>query len=76
MLTLKQIKENYDQVIAGLEKKKFKNIELIDEIVKTDDLRKESQKKADDASAELNNISKTIGKLFQRVKKRSSQRRQ
>ena len=50
--------------------KKFKNIELIDEIVKTDDLRKESQKRADDASAELNNISKTIGKLFQEGKKR------
>ncbi len=73
MLTLKQIKENYDQVIAGLEKKKFKNIELIDEIVKTDDLRKESQKKADDASAELNNISKTIGKLFQEGKKEEAE---
>lgn len=69
MLTLKQIKENYEQVIAGLGKKQFKNIELVDEVIKTDNLRKESQKKADDASAELNNISKTIGKLFQEGKK-------
>ncbi|HPW65821.1 MAG TPA: serine--tRNA ligase [Salinivirgaceae bacterium] len=73
MLTLKQIKENYEQVIAGLEKKQFKNIELIDEVIKTDDLRKESQKKADDASAELNNISKTIGKLFQEGKKEEAE---
>ncbi|HOG19931.1 MAG TPA: serine--tRNA ligase [Salinivirgaceae bacterium] len=73
MLTLKQIKENYDQVIAGLEKKQFKNIELIDKVIKTDDLRKESQKKADDASAELNNISKTIGKLFQEGKQEEAE---
>ncbi len=69
MLTLKQIRENYDQVISGLEKKEFKNIELIHQVIKTDDLRKEAQKQADEALAELNKISKTVGILFQQGKK-------
>ncbi|MDY0279579.1 MAG: serine--tRNA ligase [Salinivirgaceae bacterium] len=74
MLTVKYIKENYDLVIQGLEKKRFKSINLIKEVIDVDNYRKTSQKNLDDAQAELNNISKVIGELFREGKKDDADR--
>jgi len=68
MLTLKQITENTDEVITRLAKKNFKATEIITQVVELDNLRKSTQVKVDNASAELNNLSKEIGLLFKQNK--------
>ena len=68
MLTLKYITENTDEVIVRLAKKHFKGIEIIAQVVELDNLRKSTQVKVDNASAELNNLSKEIGLLFKQNK--------
>ena len=55
MLTLKQIYDGKDKVIAGLEKKHFNNAhEVIESVIAIDQERKAAQQKKDAASAEMN----------------------
>lgn len=68
MLTLKQITENTDEVIARLAKKNFDGAVIIAQVVELDNLRKTTQVKVDTAAAELNNLSKEIGLLFKQGK--------
>ncbi|MGN1247258.1 MAG: serine--tRNA ligase [Paludibacteraceae bacterium] len=70
MLTLKQIYDNQERVIAGLEKKHFAGArEAIAEVVALDATRKAAQQKKDAAAAEMNKISKSIGMLMAQGKK-------
>ena len=70
MLTLKQIYDNQEQVIAGLEKKHFTGArEAIAEVLSLDATRKAAQQKKDAAAAEMNKISKSIGMLMAQGKK-------
>jgi len=69
MLTLKYISENKENVLAGLAKKGFKNVKLIDEVLELDATRRNSQVKLDAALAELNQLSKSIGQLMKEGKK-------
>ena len=70
MLTLKQIYDNPEQVIAGLEKKHFTGArEAIAEVLSLDATRKAAQQKKDAAAAEMNKISKSIGMLMAQGKK-------
>ena len=70
MLTLKQIYDNKEQVVAGLEKKHFQGArEAIERVVELDGMRKAAQQKKDAAAAEMNKISKSIGMLMAQGKK-------
>ena len=70
MLTLKQIYDNQEQVIAGLEKKHFTGArEAIAEVLSLDATRKAAQQKKDAAAAEMNKISKSIGMLMAQGKR-------
>ena len=69
MLTLKYIAENKETVLAGLAKKGFKRVELIDEVLELDAQRRTSQVKLDASLAELNQLSKSIGLLMKEGKK-------
>ena len=65
MLTLKQIYDSPEQIIAGLQKKHFANAEeTIHRVMAIDGERKAAQQKKDNASAEMNKISKSIGALM------------
>ncbi len=64
MLTLKYIQENAEAVIAKLKVKNFDAQEIIQSILDKDEARKATQKKQDDAQAQMNSISKEIGQLF------------
>ena len=65
MLTLKQIYDDKELIIAGLEKKHFQGArEAIDEVLRLDGERKAAQQKKDAAAAEMNKISKSIGMLM------------
>ncbi|MCM1035337.1 MAG: serine--tRNA ligase [Paludibacter sp.] len=73
MLTLKQITENTDKVIAGLKKKHFANAEtVIAQVIELDKTRKAAQQLRDAAQAEMNTLSKEIGKLFQQGKQQEA----
>lgn len=70
MLTLKQIYDDKELIIAGLEKKHFAGArEVIDHVIAIDTERKAAQQKKDAASAEMNQISKSIGALMAQGKK-------
>ncbi len=70
MLTLKQIYDDKEKVIAGLEKKHFAGArEAIEQVLTLDAERKSAQQKKDTVSAEMNKISKSIGMLMGQGKK-------
>ena len=70
MLTLKQIYDSPEAIIAGLQKKHFANAEeTIHRVMAIDGERKVAQQKKDNASAEMNKISKSIGALMAQGKK-------
>ena len=68
MLTLKYITENTDEVIARLAKKNFDGTAVIAQVIELDNARKAAQVQVDNASAEMNNLSKEIGLLFKQGK--------
>lgn len=70
MLTLKQIYDSPEQIVAGLEKKHFADAQVtIERVMVIDAERKAAQQKKDAASAEMNKISKSIGALMAQGKK-------
>ncbi|MGM9837146.1 MAG: serine--tRNA ligase [Paludibacteraceae bacterium] len=70
MLTLKQIYDDREKVIAGLEKKHFAGArENIEQVLTLDSERKAAQQKKDAAAAEMNKLSKSIGVLMAQGKK-------
>ena len=65
MLTLKNIIENRQAVVEGLQKKHFAEAsKVIDEIIDLDKERRNTQKELDTALAEQNKIAKQIGALI------------
>lgn len=69
MLTLKQITEQTDRVIAGLQKKHFNDAAaVVAKVLDLDKQRKANQQLKDAAQAEMNRLSKQIGQLFQQGK--------
>lgn len=68
MLTIQFIKENPQEVVERLKIKNFNAEILVEEILKLDEKRRETQKLLDDILAESNNIAKEIGMLFKQGK--------
>ena len=64
MLQISVLKANPELVKEKLSIKHFKNVELVDEIVELDDLRKKTQLDFDNTQAKINAASKEIGKLM------------
>jgi seryl-tRNA synthetase len=69
MLLVNQIRENYQGVLAGLQKRNFHNAQaILAEALELDDLRKSTQAQRDQIQAESNAISKQIGSLMKEGK--------
>lgn len=65
MLTIKQLTENKEAVIAGLEKKNFKGArEAVEQVLAIDNKRKSTQAELDNLLAQVKNLSKSIGGLM------------
>lgn len=64
MLTLKLIKEEKDLIIKRLAIKNFDATQIINDVIALDDKRKNTQQEVDNKQAEMNSLSKEIGKLF------------
>lgn len=62
MLTIKQLTDNVEAAVRGLEKKRFKGArEAVEQVLEADNRRKQAQKELDELLAELRTLSKTIG---------------
>ena len=64
MLALQYIRENKDDVLEGLNKRGFKNLKIINQIINLDSERRTKQAELDKHLAESNQMAKEIGKLF------------
>lgn len=64
MLQLNTIREEKDRVLAGLKKRNFKELGLIDDIIALDEKRRSTQLALDESLAKSNMLSKEIGSLF------------
>ncbi len=74
MLTIKQITEDTDKVIRGLEKKHFANAkETIAKVIELNNKRRTAQGQLDTNLAEVNATSKTIGQLMKEGKKEEAE---
>lgn len=73
MLTLKQIKENTESVIARLKKKQFEAREALTEVLNLDELRRISQQELDALNAKQNAIAKEIGALMKQGAKEQAE---
>ena len=74
MLTIKQITEDTDKVIRGLEKKHFANAkETIARVLELNNKRRNAQGQLDNNLAEVNATSKTIGQLMKEGKKEEAE---
>ncbi len=74
MLTIKQITEQTETVIKGLEKKHFKNAkETIEQACALNDKRRTAQAELDKGLAEANALAKSIGALMKAGKKEEAE---
>ena len=69
MLQVNFLRENKERVLEGLNKRNFKQTDLIDEAISVDDNRKKIQLELDQNLTEMNKISKEIGLLMKEGKK-------
>lgn len=74
MLQVNLIRENFDRVASGLEKKNFRNArEVLQQVLDTDQRRRSTQAELDQLLNELNVLSKKIGQLFKEGKKEEAE---
>ena len=69
MLSIDKISNDKAETIKGLEKRGFKNLSVIDEIIKLNNSRKKTQQDLDQSLFESNTISKEIAEIFKSGKK-------
>ena len=73
MLQVNFLRENKERVLQGLQKRNFKQLDLVEEAISTDDERKKFQFELDQNLAEMNKISKEIGILMKEAKKEEAE---
>ncbi|MDX1935864.1 MAG: serine--tRNA ligase [Flavihumibacter sp.] len=77
MLQVPFIRQNTEAVKQRLAVKSFKQPELVDELIKWDDKRKQYQQEQDELLAKINSSSKEIGQLMAKgLKEEAEQRKQ
>jgi seryl-tRNA synthetase len=69
MLPVQFIRDEKERVLLSLEKRGFKDMTILDQIIGADDKRKNIQKDSDDKKSDLNRLSKEIGNLMKEGKK-------
>lgn len=73
MLPIQLFRQERDRVIAGLEKKNFKEIQLVDRIIELDELKRQVQVENDALAASMNSAAKSIGQLMAQGKKEEAE---
>ncbi|MBW8362372.1 MAG: serine--tRNA ligase [Kaistella sp.] len=73
MLQVNFLRENKERVLQGLNKRNFRQLDLVESAIETDDERKKYQFALDQNLAEMNKISKEIGILMKEGKKEEAE---
>ena len=73
MLQVNFLKEQKERVLEGLKKRNFKDLELVDNAISLDEMRKKIQFELDSQLAEINKISKEIGILMKEGRKEEAE---
>lgn len=73
MLQLSYIRDNKEKVIKGLNKRHFKELELIDQVLDLDEKRRATQAELDQVLAQSNKLSKKVGALMKAGKKEEAE---
>jgi len=73
MLQVSYIRDNREQVLERLAVKRFKQPELVDEIIQLDEKRRQTQNQMDGISAQANSAAKQIGELMRTGKKEEAE---
>lgn len=73
MLQVNYIRENREKVLERLAVRNFKQPELVDEIIKVDEDRRQTQTSLDSLAAEANAAAKQIGELMRNGKKEEAE---
>ena len=64
MLQLKYLREHKEAVLKALKKRNFNGVELIEQLLELDEVRRKTQTELDQRLAESNSLAKEIGLLF------------
>jgi seryl-tRNA synthetase len=73
MLLVPNLRENRENILAGLAKRNKDFSQQIDEIIRLDEVRRKTQNDLDNNLAEANKLSKEIGDLFKSGKKEEAE---
>lgn len=73
MLLVPYIRENREHVIERLQRKNFKNVELVDTIINLDEKRRSLQNQSDTVASEANLLAKQVGDLMRAGKKEEAE---
>ena len=73
MLSIQLFRQEKELVLAGLQKKNFSNIALVDTIIEVDELRRAAQQDNDALAAIVNAASKEIGALMGKGEKEAAE---
>lgn len=73
MLQVNYIREHKEEVLKGLAVKNFKQPELVEEILKLDEQRRQTQTQVDNLLAEANAAAKQIGEFMRQGKKEEAE---
>ena len=73
MLPVQFIRDEKARVKISLEKRSYKDPDILDRIIEADDRRKNIQKESDEKKAEMNRLSKEIGLLMKDGQKEAAE---
>lgn len=74
MLPIQLFRQNKDLIIAGLNKKNFKETELVDTIIELDEQLRAVKAENDNVLASINSASKSIGQLMAKGEKEEAEK--
>lgn len=73
MLPIQLFRQDKDRILAGLQKKNFKELDLVEKVIALDESRRNLQLESDTLAASLNSAAKSIGQLMGQGKKEEAE---
>lgn len=75
MLQIQLFRQDKERIVEGLQKKNFKDLHIVDEIIALDEAKRHIQQQSETLAASANAISKSIGQLMAAGKKEEAEQK-
>jgi len=75
MLLVQNIRDHFNEVAEALKKRNIDGKEILEQIVRLDDERKQHQRILNEYQSQMNNLAKEIGQLFAQGKKEEAEKK-